>query len=342
MAPFSLSPSIWNATQIAIEQCAPKAERVLVAVSGGADSLALLAILKHCEREIIVGHINHQTRGVESDGDEKWVRGICARWAIPCVARAVQVLAGPNQSFEMAAREARYQALGVIAREQSCTRIATGHTASDQLETVLLHWLRAAAIDGLRGMEMMRALDELSPPLWLVRPILNLVREDCEVICRDLNLTARQDASNLDGKYLRNRVRHELVPLLENLLNVDSARGRLARQTQRAANLLGDDLAFLDEIAAHELVALTLQRETNLLVLDGAKLALLHCALARRVLRLAAREMGANVEAAKIETVRGQIVEERRRAVWMWTRDLRVEWTGKACGRRVRLQLWEM
>ena len=338
MASFSLSPAIWNATQSAIDQCVPQNERVLVAVSGGADSLALLAILKHCEREMIVGHINHQTRGAHSDGDEEFVREICARWAIPCVARAVQVLAGANQSFEMAAREARYQALGVIAREQSCARLATGHTASDQLETVLLHWLRGAAIDGLRGMEMMRALDEKSPPIMLVRPILDLAREDCEAICRDLDLPAREDTSNRDGKYLRNRVRHELVPLLESLLNADSARGRLARQTQRATNLLGSDLVFLDEIAARELENLCLQHETNLLVLDGEKLALLHTALTRRVLRLAARKMGANVEAAKIETARGQIVEEGRRAVWMWTSDLRVEWTGTAGGRRVRLQ----
>ena len=342
MAPFSLSSATWNVTQSAVEICAPKNERVLVAVSGGADSLALLAVLQHCQRDLIVGHINHQTRGVESDDDEKWVREICARWAIEYHARAVQVLAGPNQSFEMAARAVRYRALSEIARASRCTRLATGHTASDQLETVLLHWLRGAAIDGLRGIEMTRALDENSPPILLVRPILNLAREDCEAICRDLDLTAREDASNFNGKYLRNRVRHELVPLLENLMNANGAHGRLARQTQRAANLLSDDLAFLDELAARELENLQLQRESTLLVLDGAKLALLHPALLRRVLRLAAREMGADVDSTKIESVRCQIVEERRRAVWMWTRNLRVEWTGKAGGRRVRLQWLEL
>ncbi len=338
MTPFSLPPAIWNATRKAIETCVPKSERVLVAVSGGADSLALLAILKYCEREMVVGHINHQTRGKESDEDEKWVREICAKWEIPYVARAVQVLVGPNQSFEMAAREARYQALAEIAREQNCVRIATGHTASDQLETVLLHWLRGAAVSGLRGMENRRWLDGNSLSLELVRPILDLARKDCETICAVLDLATREDSSNRDGKYLRNRVRHELIPLMENLLNANSARGRLARQTRRAAQLLGDDLNFLDEIAARELESLVLLRETNLLVLDGANLALLRTALARRVLRLAAREFGESVEANKVETARLQIVEEGRRAVWMWTRDLRVEWTGVHSGRRVRFQ----
>lgn len=342
MAPFSLSSAIWNATHRAVEACAPKNERVLVAVSGGADSLALLAVLQQCEREIVVGHINHQTRGLESDGDEIFVSEICAQLSIPCVTRAVQVLAGQNQSFEMAARTARYRALGAIAREQGCARLATGHTASDQLETILLHWLRGVAIDGLRGIETQRALDEHAPPIVLVRPILNLAREDCETICQDLGLQAREDASNLDGKYVRNRVRHELVPVLESLLNADSARGRLARQTQRAATLLGDDLACLDEIAARELEHLQMQREEKLLVLEGAQLAFLHRAVQRRVLRLAAREFGASVEAAKIETARCQIVEEQRRAVWMWTRNLRVEWTGVQGGRRVRFQLLDL
>ena len=342
MAPFSLSPAIWNAVQSSVEPCVPKNERVLVAVSGGADSLALLAILQQCEREILIGHINHQTRGQDSDEDEAFVREIGARWSIPCVTRAVQVLAGQNQSFEMAARTARYRALGEIAREQGCARLATGHTASDQLETVLLHWLRGAAIDGLRGIETQRLLDEQAPPIVLVRPILGLAREDCETICSDLGLAAREDASNLDGKYVRNRVRHELVPLMESLLNDDSARGRLARQTQRAANLLGDDLACLDEIAARELEKLQIQRAGKLLVLDGAQLIILPIALQRRVLRLASRELGAAIEAEKIEKVRVQIVEERRRAVWMWTRDLRVEWTGAHGGRRVRFQLLEL
>jgi tRNA(Ile)-lysidine synthase len=157
--------------------------RVLAAVSGGADSLALLQVLVASGREVCVAHINHQMRGEESEGDEAHVRQVCARLGVPFEARRVQVLGDAN--MEARARDRRYEALGEVARECDCRFVATGHTASDSLETILMFWLRGATISGLRGIEPSRALQVLEGnPISVVRPLLEVSRAECEAICR--------------------------------------------------------------------------------------------------------------------------------------------------------------
>jgi tRNA(Ile)-lysidine synthase len=316
-----------------IDSLVPTGEPVLAAVSGGADSLALLLLLRAWGRDVRVAHVHHGLRA-SADGDEEWVRQVCLEHQIPFVSKRVQVLAGAGE--EARARQARYQALEEAAREMGCARIATGHTASDQLETVLLFWLRGASVGGLRGMEESRPAHG-DARLLLVRPLLPLTHEECEALCRESGLEWREDESNSEGKYKRNRVRHELVPLLEKLMAPQAAPGQLARQTQRACELLGDDLRLLDSMADQRLREITTRREDGLLVLDGQKLACCDVALQRRVLRLAAHELEEReVSARQIEEVREWLGRNGRRRVWTWSPALRVEWTGESSGRRVR------
>ena len=185
-------------------------ERVLVSVSGGADSLALLWLLRDAQLKVHVAHINHDLRGIESDDDETFVRELCERENIEYSMRRVYVKSTNGHASEDAARQIRYTALVEIARKNACSVIATGHNADDNLETILLHMARGASVEGWNGIPPIRVLEELK----IVRPILHLTRAQTETICSAANWTWRDDSSNSSTRYSRNKIRHEVVPLL--------------------------------------------------------------------------------------------------------------------------------
>jgi tRNA(Ile)-lysidine synthase len=311
----------------------PREGKLLVACSGGADSLALLLALYRTEYSYVVAHVNHGTRRAHSDEDEVFVREICAPLNI---AFASTRLTFPTQKpSEAEMRHARYAALQNLAREYSCSRIATGHTASDVLETILINWLRGASVAGFAGIAPQR---ELESGVLLVRPMLGVTREAARDFLTSHGWQWREDASNESGEFLRNRVRHELLPVLFQLCGQESTQ-RLAKQSARAAQVYRNDLEFLDYAANAALENLTLKVDADLLVLDGAHLGDLPVALQRRVLRLAASHISVearDLEMGKIEGARGHILENGRRAVWQWRKDLRVEWTGEYSGQRIR------
>jgi len=346
MSQYDLSPlRVIERVRPAFDELVPRYERVLAAVSGGADSLALLWLLQKFERDVVVAHINHGLRGEESQADEAFVIKLCEELKVPVVTRRVEVLS--VGSLEANARSARYAALIEIAKEQDCSRVATGHTASDQLETVLLNWLRGAGISGLRGMRPSR---ELAPRVLLMRPMLSLTREETTAICGAAKWAWREDSSNQSTLHRRNRVRHELLPSLRNVINGDGSLQQLARQTGHACEIWRADLELLDELAREKISAIALHQEdtstTRLLILDGLAFRELHLSLQRRVLRMAAEQVsgGKYFEGAgeigwqKIETTRRQVLSNGRRAVWQWTKNLSVEWTGAAAGNRIRVR----
>jgi tRNA(Ile)-lysidine synthase len=305
-------------------------ERVLVACSGGADSLALLLALQEAEYSCIAAHVNHGTRGDESDADEEFVRAACEELRIPCA--VARLSSCPHD--EASLRAARYAKLVELAIEYSCPRIATGHTADDVLETILLHLLRDATARGWSGIPPQRELDD---GVLLVRPMLNTTREDARAFLRARARPWREDSSNDDPRYLRNRVRHELLPKLVELSGVSAS--RLARQARRSGEVLREEFALLDELAQQQLQNLTLRAECHLLILNGLKFRSLPIALQRRVLRLAAQRLDSNARELsfeRVEEVRLHILANRRRAVWQWRKTLRVEWTGEYSGNRIR------
>ncbi len=210
---------------------------VVVAVSGGPDSLCLLhvmlALAPEFEIALHVAHLNHGLRGGEADADARFVQETAEAWGVPFslgVADVPALVREHRLSVEEAARQARYAFLARTAAQVGAERIALGHNADDQTETTLMHWLRGAGLAGLRGMEPKSLLSQPScegaededgagrlhvGAPELIRPLLQVTRSQIEAYCTENNLAPRFDLSNLDRTYFRNRLRHDLLPLLE-------------------------------------------------------------------------------------------------------------------------------
>jgi tRNA(Ile)-lysidine synthase len=219
---------------------------MVVAVSGGPDSVALLHILLRlrCEKPapLVIAHLNHQLRGAEADADEEFVRRLhseliaAGHEALSLCSKRIDIAgqaAASRSNTEATAREERYRFFVDVAREHGLKLVATGHTADDQAETVLHRMLRGTGLQGLRGIAEKRPLAE---GIELVRPLLGLTRAQVLKFLEDEGLSARQDSTNADLKYTRNRIRHELLPYLARHFNpaIREVLGRLAAQAAEA------------------------------------------------------------------------------------------------------------
>ena len=255
------------------------AGRAVLAVSGGADSIATAALL--CEagivrpRESIVAHFDHRLRSEQDAArDRDAVEALCARYGL---ALEVGAWAEPR-SGEAAARDARYAFLANAARQHAIGVIVTGHTSDDQVETVLMHTIRGSGLHGLRGMAPQRALDDA---LVLARPLLCVSREDTRAACAELGLAYHDDATNTDRAYLRNRVRLDVLPQIE--LAAPGAREAILRLAEEARS----SVAALDTIAREALAATCARTENGALVLSRERLRALPSAVAPYAWRLA-------------------------------------------------------
>ncbi|PKM81412.1 MAG: tRNA lysidine(34) synthetase TilS [Firmicutes bacterium HGW-Firmicutes-14] len=194
-------------------------DRVLAGVSGGPDSVAMVHVLKTLARdlqiEVFIAHLNHGLRGGESDQDAEFVRKLAAELQLTAVVekRDVEGYAlGSKLSLQTAAREVRYRFFSDAAKRLGCNKLATGHNANDQAETLLFNFLRGTGPSGLKGI----------PPVrdgWITRPLIEVGRSLTEQYCRDNGLVTRLDKSNLKTVYTRNKLRLELIPLLEKEYN---------------------------------------------------------------------------------------------------------------------------
>ena len=208
-------------------------DRVLAAVSGGADSVALLYWLcAECAAGRVAGvaaaHLHHGLRGEEADRDEAFVRRLCEKRGVPLHIRREDVGARAKEAgegIEEAGRRLRYAFFDEIARTEGYDRIATAHTLSDNVETVLLHMTRGCGPDGLCGIAPSRGR--------LIRPLLTCTREEVEAYCRACGLDFVTDSTNADVAYARNRVRGRVVPELERINpKMQEAFGRMIRQAR--------------------------------------------------------------------------------------------------------------
>ncbi len=195
-----------------------ESRKLLVAgVSGGPDSLTLLHLLHQAGYPLLVASFDHRLRPA-SGADVLHVQRIAAALGLPFVTDSADAAAHARDaglSLEEAARHLRYRFLFRAARRAGAQAVAVGHTADDQAETVLMHFLRGAGLTGLKGMPPRSLLPVFDPEIPLVRPLLGWTRAQTENYCRENNLPALKDPTNADTTYLRNRLRHELLPQLE-------------------------------------------------------------------------------------------------------------------------------
>ena len=252
---------------------------LLLAVSGGPDSVALLRALAPLG-DVQVAHLNHRLRGADSDADEAFVRDLCAQCDLPCHTHAMEMAQlAEGDNLEAVARRERYAWLTALAQGLSLPMVATGHTASDQAETVLHRLLRGTGLEGLRGIAAARPLAE---GVTLVRPMLDLSRGEVLAYLEAIGQESRHDATNDDRTLTRNRLRHELLPLLARDYNprIEAVLGRLALQAEEF---------FTDEEVAAWGLLQSAERPSSVageVWLDSATLAGAPGRLIRAVLRL--------------------------------------------------------
>lgn len=268
---------------------------IVVAVSGGPDSVALLHALTElspCGGSLVAAHLNHRLRGAESDADEDFVRRLCQRLAVRspvlssyCEAVDVARLAmAKHENLEKVARETRYAWLAQVASQTHCAWVATAHTANDQAETVLHHLLRGTGLRGLRGIARRRTL---VPGVSLIRPMLAVSRGQVLAYLADHGHDYRMDGSNADWHRTRNRIRHELLPRLAERYNP-----QIVSSLCRLAGQVADVVRHEDTRARRLLGKAERPRAGNSLVFDSRRLAHAPRRVVREVFRLAWRREG--------------------------------------------------
>ncbi|MEJ5186369.1 MAG: tRNA lysidine(34) synthetase TilS [Candidatus Geothermincolales bacterium] len=278
-----------------------KGDLVLVAVSGGADSLCLLDVMAQLsprlDLRLHVVHVDHGLRP-ESAEDAEFVREVAAYYRLPCRVAKVRVERGRGRgstSPEEAARRARYQAFEEAARELGADRVATGHTADDRAETLLLRLLTGAGPEGLRSIPPVRGI--------YIRPLIEVFRSEVETYVHHLPFKPRLDVSNLDLRVPRNRVRHELLPLLERRYN-PAVKEVLCREADTLYHMVE-----LVEERAEELEQRAVTRLDDEVVIDRNALLEAPVLLQRQVIARSLRRAGGEADYHLVEELRRRFLE---------------------------------
>ncbi|MFC2052458.1 tRNA lysidine(34) synthetase TilS [Chloroflexota bacterium] len=285
---------------------ASRQRRLLLAVSGGQDSVCLFHILiglrEELNIELHVAHLNHQLRGTESEADAQYVSQMAQQFGVPVTTEQRDVKAYQARqriSLEEAAREVRYNFLAEVARSIGTERVAVGHTTDDHVETILMHLIRGTGTRGLRGLQPISYWQSSGSVLTVIRPLLRVSRQETAAYCHDHQLIPRVDTSNFSLSPLRNKIRHQLVPLLR------SYNPGVTEALLRTARIAGDDIAFLDKESSR-LWSKIAQRQGETVVLNKQKFLKLPPVLQRYLLRAAIEKLLGNlkdIEARHIEEI---------------------------------------
>lgn len=272
--------------------------KILVAVSGGLDSMVLLHVLKKFSVarrwKLTVAHFNHCLRGHASDGDEAFVRRTAETMKLPFVAGRADVKMSARESgasIEMAARRLRHVFFATTAQAARIRTVALAHHADDQVELFFLRLLRGAGGSGLSGMKL-RTLSPVDGSISLIRPLLSCSRADLEQFAREQKIQHRNDATNRSVDFLRNRVRHELLPLLRKHYQPS-----LNKAVLRLMEITGAESDFVDATAAEWLKMA--DREKGQKRFDQLSLA-----IQRQVLRRQLNEAGVTGDFQLVESLR--------------------------------------
>jgi len=281
-------------------------QKLLIAVSGGPDSVCLLHILVELQKELGIGlhiaHLNHQLRGAESEADAQYVAELAQQLHLPATIEARDVKgyqARQRVSLEEAAREVRYGFLAQAAGAIGADRVAAGHTADDHIETILMHLIRGTGTRGLRGLQPISHWPSPDNNLTIVRPLLAVNREETVSYCQHHQLKPRTDTTNRSLSPLRNRIRQQLLPLLR------SYNPRIAEALIRTARIAGDDLDLLDGESSR-LWREIAQKQGNAIIFDKEKFLQSPPARQRHLLRMSIEKLSGDlkdIEARHIEEI---------------------------------------
>ena len=260
-----------------------KGDSVLVAVSGGPDSVALLHVLKELQTTldltITVFHLNHKLRGPESDGDARFVGEYAEKMELKVILAETEVRRLMEREFlslEEAAREARYREMERLVPKLGIDKIALGHHADDQVETFLMRLLRGSGLEGLASMKPVRGV--------YIRPLIRETKGEILKYIEEHSLAYRVDASNQDESIFRNRIRNKLIPLLGEY------NPRFEEILLHTIDIVGEDQSFIDEVAAGVFSKHALS-EPGLIKLPIAEISSRPLAIERRLVRMAIKSV---------------------------------------------------
>jgi tRNA(Ile)-lysidine synthase len=254
-----------NLNQILREECQlDPAKPILVGVSGGPDSLCTLDVLERCGYSPVVAHFNHKLRP-EADAESEVIRQLAEKRNLPFIKGEIDVrtLAEKgHQSIEEAARNARYRFLFTTADRVVAQAVAVGHSADDQAETVLMHLLRGAGLDGLSGMVIRALPNAWSEQIPLVRPLLGVWRAQIIEYCQEQGFDPIIDSTNQDLTFFRNRIRHELLP------NLESYNPSIRKVLWRTAEVLRGDMELVNQAVDTAWQECLVSEGSNYVVID--------------------------------------------------------------------------
>jgi tRNA(Ile)-lysidine synthase len=279
--------------KILAEECGlVKNKPIIVGVSGGPDSLCLMEILRQAGYKIIVAYFDHQLRS-DSNLDGRTVQKMATKLMLPSVVDGADVQKYAEEkklSIEEAARVLRYKFMFDLARQNKAQAVAVGHTADDQVETILMHFLRGSGMTGLKGMSYRSVIKSFDAEIPVIRPLLDVWRDDTVVYCAVNGLRPHYDSTNDSLNFQRNRIRHLLIPTLETYN--PKFREAIARMSQ---SLKSDNL-FIKEMLQIEWKEVAVEIHDEYIAFDSARLKTASLGLRRNLIKHAMQTLRPNID----------------------------------------------
>ena len=247
-------------------------DKILVAVSGGPDSISLLNILYELKYNICVAHVNHGLRE-NAKLDEEYVLKFCEDRNIPVFIKRVNLKEMLNgMTTEEAGRKVRYDFFNEIIEKEKCNKIATAHNSNDSAETVLMNIIRGSGISGLKGIEAIRGN--------VIRPLIEITRKEIEEYCDSENLNPRHDESNDELLYTRNKVRLKLIPYIEENIN-----SNVVNNINRLSNIVSEEEKFIEKEVEKCYEEGLIAKEENKIIFNLKKFNNLDVVLRKRLIK---------------------------------------------------------
>ena len=256
-------------SQIMQDKCQIEHDQfLLVGVSGGMDSMCLLHLLYKNGYSIVAAHFDHSLRDNSSD-DARFVQNMCDLWGIPFELKRMDVkkyCTENGQNIEEGARNLRYEFLFDTAKNKGASAVLVAHHADDQVETVLMHFIRGAGLSGLKGMKYTSYLEQFSKIIPIIRPLLDVSRKQIELYCEENQIPFIEDKTNTDVTFFRNRLRHELIPEMETY------NPRFRETLIRTTHSLQADHDLINDLVSKEWEKVVIEIQTRFIKLNLARL----------------------------------------------------------------------